>query len=213
MASLERQPGARQRVAAPRLGKAPQQHLGARLEEQHRGIHALRLEGGKVLRQRGCRDAARVHADRNALMPSAGQKRHHIRQQRRRQVVDAVVVAVLQDVEGDALARTRQTADQDQLHASRRSPWPASGVRETRLPNPCRAASGCNLRTAASSSTARLRPAATGITTLRTVTPRMSSASSDSGRRSTLSRAPPLAGFSRWATSFSFIFGRTAVSP
>src|SRR5437762_1464272 len=68
------------------------------------------------------------------------------------------------------------------------------------------------LRTAASTSTARLRPAATGMMTLRTVTPSMSSHRSASGRRSPGSR-PSGRGFSRCAISLSFIFGRTAVSP
>jgi len=46
------------------------------------------------------------------------------------------------------------------------------------------------LRTAASTSTARLRPAATGIVTLGIVTPRMSSDCSMSGRRSAGLRPP-----------------------
>src|SRR5258706_96781 len=68
------------------------------------------------------------------------------------------------------------------------------------------------LRTAASMSTARLRPAATGMTTRRTGTPRTSSDMSASGSRPPGLR-PPAGGPSRGATSLRFIFGRTPVPP
>ena len=71
------------------------------------------VKRGQMLRQRGQRDAAGIHADRDALLAARIEKLHHVEQQRRRQVVDAVVAAVFQDVERDALARARKAADQN----------------------------------------------------------------------------------------------------
>ena len=75
------------------------------------------------------------------------------------------------------------------------------------MPRSCRIV----LRTAASTSTARLRPASTAITILRTGTSRISSLSGSYGRRSNSRSIVSLR--TRWTISFRRIFRRTAVSP
>ena len=103
-------------------------------------------------------------------------------------VGNAIEAAVLQDVQRDALAGPRQATDQNQLHYCSPSGslpfmpacWRARNSAIESMPRSLR----ISLRTAASTSTARLRPAATGMITLRTVTPRISSESAASGRRS-----------------------------
>jgi hypothetical protein len=66
-----------------------------------------------VLRQRGERRAARIDAYGDALVPGVAQEVDHLEQQRGGQIVDAVVAGVFQDLERDALAGTRQAADED----------------------------------------------------------------------------------------------------
>src|SRR5204862_6258891 len=136
-----------------------------------------------VLRQRRDRGAACVGADRGALMAVLREEVHGFQQQIGRQVVDAVVARILEHPQGDGLARAGQPADEHQLHYSPSSIccfWRARNSAVVSMPRSLRMA----LRTAASTSTARLRPAATGMVTFGTVTPRISSDSSASGRRS-----------------------------
>src|SRR3954469_4505597 len=210
---LQRDARASEGMAATRLREAPQQRCGGRLEVEHAAIDAAATQAADVLGQRAERGAARIDADGDALVPRFGQVAQDLVERAGGQVIDAVEAAVLQHVQRDALARARQAADQDELHAYS-SCWRICCCWRPR--NSCVESMPRSLRisflTAASTSTARLRPAATGIVTLRMVTPRMSSVPSPSGSRSAASRLPGC-GRSRWVIRRSFIFRRTAVSP
>src|SRR5690606_25832314 len=92
---------------------------------------------------------------------------HELRQQVQRDIVRAVVVQVLERLEGDRLSRTGQAADDDQggrrgrvhgMRCSNRLLWRAMNIAAGSMPlvrRICR-------RVAASVSTARLRPGITG---------------------------------------------------
>ena len=113
-------PAIAQGMAPPCFGKALEQGFILGLQKQQFHVHAFLLErrhGVRQLAHRGA--AARVHAQGDAFMAGAGERfeqRHH---QGDRQIVDAVVAAVFQDIERDALAGAGQTADQYQLHGGR----------------------------------------------------------------------------------------------
>jgi hypothetical protein len=100
-------------VAAPCLGKTPQQGARRRLEVQHTAVDAAAAKPRDVLRKRGQRRAARIDAQRDAVVARLGEKIDHLEEQLRGQIVDAVIAAVLEHVERDGLARARQPADQD----------------------------------------------------------------------------------------------------
>src|SRR5258706_5499134 len=202
---------AREGVSPAGLGKAPEERRLARLEVEHAAVDAARAQLLDVLRQRRQRCAARIDADGGLVMSGFGEEIHRFHQEIGRQVVDAVVAAVFQDFQRDALAGAGESADEHQLHYWSFSIccfWRARNSAVESMPRSLR----ISLRTAASTSTARLLPAATGIVTLRTVTARMSSDCAVSGRRSAGSRAPGC-GRSRWASRRSFILRRTAGSP
>src|SRR6185369_9569792 len=211
----KRKVGAEQRMLATRFGEAAQQGRGARLEVEHAAVDPAALQRFDVRRQRRERGAAGVDADRGFLLAGYGEEIRDLEEQRRGEVVDAVIAGVLENVQRDALARPGEAANENELHQRSSSSsafcssrlWRATNSAIESMPRSLR----IWLRTAASTSTARLRPAATGMMTLPTVTPRMSSESAASGRRSVGSR--PTAWRSRCATRRSFIFRRTAVSP
>ena len=112
----EREPAAGERVPATRLGESSDERLRARLQEKQPAIDPARAELREALGQRGERGAPRIHAHRHALVPRLGEEVRHAEEQRRRQVVHAIVAAVLEHVERDALPRTGKAADQDELH-------------------------------------------------------------------------------------------------
>src|SRR5512134_1707016 len=102
-------------MAPPRLREAPQQSGRARLEVEHAAVEATALEALDVLGKRGQRSAARVDADRDALLSGVEREEvGNLSEQRRWQIVDAVVAGVLEHLEGDALARAGQPADDDE---------------------------------------------------------------------------------------------------
>ncbi len=105
------------RVAAARFREALDQHLVARVEKDEAHRDAGGLELLQLLRQGRDRGAA-AHVGRHGdtRMPGAAQVGEQFAEQRRRQVVDAVVAGVLQHVERDGFARTGKTADERKLH-------------------------------------------------------------------------------------------------
>jgi len=130
-------------MTAARLGKARDQGLVARLEEDEARRDAHRLQVAQLLRQGGD-GAAGAHVDghRHAIVALVAQLAHQRRQQGGRQVVDAVVTGVLQRAQRDALAGTGEAADEDELHGNHRrkgkpsiAKSPAS-CHHCRCPNP-----------------------------------------------------------------------------
>src|SRR5262249_49706254 len=103
-------------MLAARLGKAAQQGGRARLEVQHAAVHAAPLQRVDVLGQRGERGAPRVHADRGFFMAGFGEEVGDLEEQRGRQVVDAVVPGILENVDRDTLAGSGETAYKNELH-------------------------------------------------------------------------------------------------
>ena len=67
------------------------------------------------------RAAAHVDADRDASVTFLRKKLHQAFEQLGRQIVDAIIGAVLEHIERDALARTGKAADDNELHAFRRA--------------------------------------------------------------------------------------------
>ena len=113
-------------MAPPRLPIALQQGLVAGVQEDDVGFDALAAQLPQQVGQHVevLRVVARVDADREVHGRPAGAP-HFIDgrdQQARGQVVDAVVAEVFEDVKGDGLPRTGESADDDQaqfaLHAS-----------------------------------------------------------------------------------------------
>jgi hypothetical protein len=104
-------------VAAASFGKAANQYLVARVEKHDARRDAGGFELAQLRRQRGDRGAA-AHIDghRETLLAFTAQVSHQLEQQRRGQIVDAVVAGIFQHVEGDGFAGTGQAADQDDLH-------------------------------------------------------------------------------------------------
>src|SRR2546421_634057 len=70
------------------------------------------------LGHRGQRGAPRIDADRGLVVPGLGEEVDRLHQEVRRQVVDAVVPAVLEHAQRDAFPRAGETADENQLHHS-----------------------------------------------------------------------------------------------
>ncbi len=122
-----------ERVAPASLGEALDQGIVLGVEKKEAQVHALILERGDVPGNllEGISGAG-VDAHRDPLVTGTAQQLRRFLEQRARKIVDAVVAAVLERVEGDALAGTRLAADQHELHfdtlAERRRP------RKTRLP-------------------------------------------------------------------------------
>ena len=111
-------PRAGQRMAAARLGEAAQQRSRRSPRGRARGTRRRALAQARRCARAARRGAALRASTLTATRswPRVGEEVDHLQQQRRRQVVDAVVAAVLQHVQRDALARARQAADQDELH-------------------------------------------------------------------------------------------------
>jgi hypothetical protein len=113
----QREAAVGKRVAPPRFGEALDQRVGLRLQEQHPHIVAARAEIAELPRQLGERlRAAQLHAQGHARVAGPRQEAHGLRQQPGRQVVHVVIAAVLEHVEGHALARAGEAGDQYQLH-------------------------------------------------------------------------------------------------
>ena len=108
---------ARQRVPAACFRVALAQRFGFRVEEEELHVVLLRAQRVELLRQ--CFDAAaaaNVDGDGDlavALLPELIDERL---QQLRRQIVDAVVRSVLEQVEGDRLAGPGKAADDQDMH-------------------------------------------------------------------------------------------------
>jgi hypothetical protein len=90
--------GCRRRVSEKRRSRA------AAFEVEHAALDAALAQALDVLGQGGERRAARVDAERHPFVAVGGEQLGDLQQQRRRQVVDAVVAAVFQDVQRDRLA-------------------------------------------------------------------------------------------------------------
>ena len=111
------------------------------------GSEAAGPQRGDALGQRGERCAARVDADGDACVAGLGEKRADVGEQGRRKIVDAVVAVVLKRLEHDALAGSRKTADEYELHGRWRfrcvvycvvrtggaPPWPLTRRRSGRV--------------------------------------------------------------------------------
>ena len=106
-----------QRVPAPRLRVALAQRLGLRVEKEELHVVLLRTQRVELLRQRfNTAAAADVDGDGDfpvALLPELIDERL---QQLRRQIVDAVVRGVLEQVEGDRFAGPGKAADDQDVH-------------------------------------------------------------------------------------------------
>ncbi len=110
-----------ERMAAARFGKALDQHVVARIEEDAANIDPVRRELLQLGRQgRDAAAAAHVDRHRDARLPLAQQVARQPGQQCRRQVVDAEVAGILQHVQRDGFSGTRQAADEHELHGSTR---------------------------------------------------------------------------------------------
>ncbi len=111
-------------MAPARLGEAPDQGIVFRVEEEQAQVHTLTFQRGHVFRDELERIAhAGVDAHRDMVVACAAQQLRRLLEQLPREIVDAVVTAVLQGVEGDALAGTREAADEDKLHFDTLAEW------------------------------------------------------------------------------------------
>ena len=112
----------RERMPATGFGKALDQGFGLGIEEDQVHVDAALLELRQIARQFGQRRAAAyVDADRDAFVSFLRKKLHQAIEELGRQIVDAIVGAVLEHIERDALARTGKAADDDELHDFRRA--------------------------------------------------------------------------------------------
>src|SRR5262245_4967697 len=159
-------------MAAAGLGKALDQRLVLRVEKQQANVDADRLEPAHrrgQLRER--EPAAGIDRDRDALVARLREGVDGGGEERCGQVVDAIEVRVLEDVQRDALTRAGEAADDHDLHsacriararelqqttkARARSPRAGSGAGYARLASQTRcSASGVR---AASNSSSRVR--------------------------------------------------------
>ncbi|MCY1346899.1 hypothetical protein D9M69_329970 [compost metagenome] len=115
-------------MAPAGLGEALEQGLVVGIEEQHVTVDMpgadLVEQFGKALQLAGQVACVDRHGDQRLEQFGVQQGAlGQFRQQQRRQVVDAVVAVVLQDIEGGALAGAGAAADDDQAH--RRTPQAA----------------------------------------------------------------------------------------
>ncbi len=193
----QRQALAGQRVAPARVRIALEQHVVARVEEDQAVLDAAAGQAGENFRQpvQILGAIAHVDADGKARMKTGLRLGHGIderRHQRAGQVVDAVVVEILQRAQRYGLAGAGHAADDDQARCGilRSGAFPgwshARGYQGgwRRIWCACRSRKVCAgsmplvfstwLRTAASTSTARLRPGATGIVVCGTLVSRTS---------------------------------------
>ena len=128
-----------------RLAEAADERHVARLQEDDLHGRAPRRECGRGLLDRGRRiTGADVEHQRNAVVPGlvGVAERQEAVQQLRRQVIDAVIAKILEELRGLALAGAGEPADDDQLAR----PWTARPpprrpiARMTRASRPSRGA-------------------------------------------------------------------------
>src|SRR3981081_2493472 len=111
-------------MAPARLGEAPDQGIVFRVEEEQAQVHALTFQRGYVFRYELERIAhAGVDAHCDMLVACTAEQFCRLLEQLPREIVDAGVTAVLQGVEGDALAGTREAADEHELHFDTLAEW------------------------------------------------------------------------------------------
>ena len=111
-----------QRMAPAGFGKALDQHIVARIEEDEAQRDALRLQLAQLRRQRrDARPAAHVHRHGDQFVLLRPQVADQVRQQRRRQVVHAVIAGIFQHIECNGFAGTGKTADEYDLHGRKDS--------------------------------------------------------------------------------------------
>jgi len=125
---FERDAFARQRMTAARFGKAGDEGVVARFEEEAAQVVGDFAQGIQHARQRG--DAlAGAHVDGHggAAVAGVAQGGHQLRQQRGGQVVDDEVARVFEHLEGDTFARTGEAANQDELHG-REEKWSTAAL-------------------------------------------------------------------------------------
>src|SRR5713101_2431573 len=114
---LERARPGRQRMAPACFGEAPDQGIVFRIEEEQAQSHALSFQRRHVFRDELERIAhAGVDAHSNMVVAGAAEQFRRLLEQLPREIVDAVVTAVLEGIERDALAGAREAADEHELH-------------------------------------------------------------------------------------------------
>src|SRR5262249_47435550 len=110
---------ASERMAAAGLGKALDQRLVLRVEKQQANVDPDRLEPAHRRRQLREREpAARIDGDRDAPVARLREEVDGGGEEHCGQVVDAIEVRVLEDVQRDALTRAGEAADDHDLHSA-----------------------------------------------------------------------------------------------
>ena len=107
-------------MASACFGEAPYQRVVLCVEEQDAQIHARlpeRVQGAWQELKRF--SAARIDTDGDFFVAGFAQEIGCFGEQQDRQVVDAIVAAVFERLDGDAFARTGQAADEYELHHCR----------------------------------------------------------------------------------------------
>ena len=111
-----------QRVAATGFGETLDQHFIAGIKEDETQHDTVGLDQTQLRRQRrDTRPTAHIDGHRHLRVTLGAQMLHQLRQQRRGQIVDAVIARVLKDIERDRLAGTGKAADEYQLHKAKDS--------------------------------------------------------------------------------------------
>lgn len=106
-------------MAAAGLGIALQERFFLGVEKEEGEAVAFVGQGLELVLEAGDAVAgAGVDADRHLADAFLLEHAHENRQHHHRQIVDAIVVGVFQEVEGDGLARTGEAADEDEVHGS-----------------------------------------------------------------------------------------------
>src|SRR5687768_3061869 len=100
-------------MAPPRFREALDERVGIRLEEQHPQVDAAASELVELARQLGNGlAAALLDGHRDPRVTGIGEVVDELRQQFDRKTIDIVVAAVLEHVQSDALARSREPRNQ-----------------------------------------------------------------------------------------------------
>src|SRR5579859_1590874 len=104
-------------MPASRFGKTLNQGVGLGIEKDQMDGYPAALELRQIAGQFGeRRPAAHVDADRHLFVALLCQELDQTVEQLGREVVDAVIGIVLEDIERDALSGSRKAADDDKLH-------------------------------------------------------------------------------------------------
>ena len=109
-------------MGSPRLAEAPDEHVVARLEVEHLERNLLRPELVEHSRELGEEvPRADVDPERHApdLVPGRLPELDETRDERDREIVDAVEAEVLEHMDGGRLAGTREPGDDDEPEALR----------------------------------------------------------------------------------------------